>query len=361
MQLPDVHRRIQAFSALGEELGRTGKALFHGTTPATDLPAALTLYREALHSRSINPWFTPRETGRALIGLSHMLQPEKLNQWIARYPKIANSPSGQKTIMVIMAGNIPLVGFHDFLCVLVSGHLFYGKLSGQDDTLPVALARLLTTIEPRLQQQISFIRDPMSAIEAVIATGSDNTARYFTYHYGDIPHIIRKNRNAMAIITGKESKEELQKLGEDVFAYYGLGCRNVSHILVPAGYDFTELINAWQPFSYVRDNKTYVHNLNYCRATYTAEGTSFTDAGHCLIARSSQIASPVSVIHCSYYRDLSEAAQFVVNNQERLQCVVAGGGFRKDNVSVVPPGKSQQPEVWDYADGVDTMRFLLHW
>lgn len=356
---PDIHHHAGVFSSLGQYLKQAATAL-RGDSVKTDIPSpSQFFYEEARKCPTKNPWFTTEEIARAVDGFACMLQPGKLNRWVQRYPSLNNGVKVPKTIAVIMAGNIPLVGFHDFLCVLMSGHRFLGKLSSQDDILPLAAAELLTTIDRGLAGRIAFTKDTISDADAIIATGSDNTARYFEYYFGRHPNIIRNNRNAMAILTGKESRKELELLGEDVFSYFGLGCRNVSHIMIPDGYDLSILTKAWKPFDKVLTNQKYHHNYQYRKALFSVDETSYTDAGSCLLVESKKVASPVAVLHYSHYKKLPETEAFIRTHHHQLQCVVAGNDFPTQGFDTIPFGKSQQPDLWDYADGLDTMQFLL--
>ncbi len=359
-------------------------------------PGVQSLLDGVEESRAHNPWFTIRETSRALDALGRMLQKDKLEAWAGRYEKQLQEARVPKTVAVIMAGNIPLVGFHDFMCVLMAGHRFLGKLSSQDPVLPVTVARMLTRHAPGLEKFIEFTSGQIDSAdaEAVIATGSDNTARYFEFRFGDKPRIIRKNRNSSAVLSGREPEAVLRALGEDVFSYFGLGCRSISHLLIPEDFDLSRLVEAWVPFRPITSHPKYRNNLIYQRALFNLKDQPFTDAGCCLLAENAQTASPVSVVHYSRYRNFSDAGAFLMAKQDQLQCVVAAGNFLPDNAkTLLPgaetpptgaettpagrgttqaggatslpgpettlPGESQQPGPGDYADGVDTMDFLL--
>ena len=372
----DLQQTIDAFSELGNEMRQAAGLLNQKLTGSEDLhadpeqnPGVQSLMHAVEQSQAHNPWFTIRETSRALGALAHMLQKDKLEAWISGYGKQLRASRPSKTVAVIMAGNIPLVGFHDFMCVLMAGHRFLGKLSSQDPVLPVTIARMLIRHAPGLEQSIRFTSaqtDP-GETDAVIATGSDNTARYFEYRFGDKPHIIRKNRNSAAVLSGRESEAELAELGKDVFSYFGLGCRNVSHILIPEDFDLTRLSEAWAPYRNITGHMKYEHNLRYHRTLFALKDQPYTDAGCCLFKESPQTASPVSVIHYARYRNLPEALAFLREKKEHLQCVVAAGAENAfsgkesalPGIETVLPGQSQNPGPGDYADGTDTMEFLL--
>lgn len=351
--------RIQAFIKLSELLKRISATLDGNNGLKPNGAAEKAICVAGREAEKTNPWFTQREIARALNAISVMTSEKALLKWAKKYPGMQGQSSGQKTVAVIMAGNIPLVGFHDFLCVLIAGHRFLGKLSSQDAQLPVALADLLLDIEPGLKSQVAFTKELAWEADAIIATGSDNTARYFEYHFGNKPHIIRKNRNSVAVLTGEETEEELQMLGEDIFAYYGLGCRSVSHLFVPEDLNLHCLAEAWKPFKYLLLNKKYKNNLDYNKALSEVSGTSFSHAGHCIFAHNPALASPLSVIHYTPYKSITEAEKFIQIHATGIQCVVSGNKLETNAVPVVSFGQSQQPELDDYADGVDTMQFLL--
>ncbi len=411
MAEPDLQKKTEAFSALGKEMRQVACLLNQKLNGGGDLhadpaqnPVVQSLLNAVEQSQAYNPWFTREETARALGALAHMLQKDKLEAWISRYRGQFGTSRSPKTVAVIMAGNIPLVGFHDFMCVLMAGHRFFGKLSSQDPVLPVTIAHMLSKHAPGLEHCIKFTSaqiDPGEA-DAVIATGSDNTARYFEYRFGNKPHIIRKNRNSAALLSGREPDNVLADLGEDVFSYFGLGCRNVSHLLIPEDFDLARLSAVWAPYRNITTHPKYSHNLRYHRALFTLKDKPFTDAGCCLFTESPDTASPVSVVHFSRYSSFSEAGAFLRDKKEQLQCVVAADSFFQPKnekgdrphdeealpaagntlpgleaippdleavtpgieavlpgTEALPPGKSQYPDPDDYADGADTMEFLL--
>ncbi len=317
------------------------------------------LFRAALKASEENPWFSPREISRALTALSGMLRPDPLNSWLNSYPALWDKDRPSLLVGLIMAGNIPLVGFHDILCVLISGHRLLARPSSSDSTLPLALARCLGSIDKELGTRMQLSKQSDERVDAMIATGSDNTARYFLHQYAHLPHIIRKNRNSLTLLTGDESPEELQKLGQDVFAYYGLGCRSVSHLLLPYHASLELLSRSWQGFGYVMQNQAYANNLRHYQALYQVEGAAFERVGPSLLRESRKLASPPSVLHYTLYKDADEAEAFVKEHQNQLQCIVCARGKRWPGLRTLPPGESQQPGPGDYADDIDTMQFLL--
>ena len=296
-----------------------------------------------------NPWFTPTNVMRALKGISHLLVEDKIDRWLSGYRTTADIP---KTIGVIAAGNIPMVGFHDLLCVLMSGHYAAVKLSSQDSFLMKMLLERLTSIEPKFSRLFG-LREQLKDIDAIIATGSDNTARYFHYYFSKYPHIIRKNRTSVAVLTGEETDEELKSLGHDVFDYFGLGCRNVSKLLVPNGYDFVRLLDQWKGFSAYLDHHKYRNNYDYHKSILLINKEAHLDSGFSLLRESDDLVSPVSITYYQSFDHPEEITRYLAASQDKLQCVVGSA-----SAGHIPFGQAQLPELWDYADNVDTMRFL---
>ena len=297
-----------------------------------------------------NRWFDTSNVEQALSGLIHLTDPVKMKTWLTGYDL---KPSKQKIIGLIMAGNIPLVGFHDLICVLLSGHKAAIKLSSQDLFLMQWIIRKLCEIEPAFIDQID-VCEQLKVMDAVIATGSNNTARYFDYYFGKYPHIIRKNRTSVAILNGKETDTELMELGKDVFTYFGLGCRNVSKIWVPQDYDFLPLLDLWTSFKKVADNFKYHNNYEYNKSIYLVNGFTHLDTGFLLLAESEALTSPISVLYYQKYQNLAEVNQHLTENQDKIQCIVSG----QLSKNFIPFGQTQVPEISDYADGMDVMRFL---
>lgn len=355
--LPDIDRRIQAFSRMGEEFLRVSQAMA-GQSPGGLSPRGQELFETAMESPMHNPWFTTRNVGQALESLGQMLQASKLGEWISRYPRLQQAPARPLTVAVIMAGNIPLVGFHDFMSVLISGHNIMVKLSTQDKHLPKAAARLLEEIEPAFSSSVTFCEGILSGFDAVIATGSNNSSRYFDYYFGKYPHIIRGNRSSAAVLTGNETPDQLQELGKDVFSYFGLGCRNVSALFVPESFNPDILCQAWQSHAWVMDNHKFANNYDYQKAVLLINKIPFTDTGFCLLRSHYSLSPPVAVIHLIQWEDTHQLEEMLQLQTRQLQCVVAPEQFQIKTAGLVPFGKSQQPELWDYADGIDTLDFL---
>lgn len=301
------------------------------------------LPRAAAH----NGWFTARQTSNALDALTGWLTQQALNKWVSRYPLENLQP---KTIGVVMAGNIPAVGFHDFLSVLISGHRLLAKTSSQDNVLIPSMARELIRMDARWESIIRF-EERIGSCDAVIATGSNNSARYFEYYFRDRPLLLRKSRSSMAVLDGTESPDELSALGADIFSYYGLGCRSVSRILLPATFELDRLIGPLLPFEWVMENHKYANAYTYQRALLMMDQQLFTDNGFCVFRESDALASPVSVLHIGRYRDALHLQELKDSVRNDLQCIV-GHGYTSF-------GQSQYPALDDYADGTDTMSFLI--
>ncbi len=305
---------------------------------------------ELINSASAhNGWFTKENITFALHGWSEILTEEKLNKWLSPY----NFPEKQpKTVAILMAGNIPLVGFHDFLSVLITGNKVLAKLSSNDTILLPFLAKKLIEIEPGFAELIEFTEERLSNFDAVIATGSNNTARYFEYYFGKYPSIIRKNRNSVAILTGNETPEQLDALAEDIFRYFGLGCRNVSKLFLPKDYNFDPFFNAMYGWKEIINNNKYINNYDYNKAVYLMSNIELLDNEFLLLKEDNGFSSPISVVFYQYYESEDELRKYLSENKEHIQAIVS----EKD----IPFGAAQKPQLWDYADGVDTVSFLLN-
>lgn len=346
-----LQRRLDAFVNLGNKL----ENYLDAVQSDEQLPGGeFEVLSKAMETAYLtNNWFTIDNQLLALKGIRHLLQEAKLRNWAYSYDTDAAKSSS--TIAVIMAGNIPAVGFHDFLCVLVSGHRFKGKLSSDDRHLMPALAKMLCHEEPQFEHYIEFTDSHLKSFDAIIATGSDNSARYFDYYFGRYPHIIRSNRNSLGILKGTESDESIRQLGSDVFSFFGLGCRSVSHLLLPRNYDPQELFAGFEGFRHLSNHHKYFNNYEYHKAVCIINRTRHHDNGFVLLMPDDRLSSPVGVVHYSYYDAVDEADQLVEANRERIQCVVSEGGWYSGSFSF---GEAQFPSVDDFADGIDTMKFL---
>lgn len=301
-----------------------------------------------------NQWFTMANQERAIRGIAEeYLAGEKLQQWVDSYG-IAE-PEAVKTVGLVMAGNIPLVGFHDWLSVFVAGHRAQIKLSEKDQFLLPYLIKVLSSFDERVEQYVAFV-PKLQGFDAVIATGSNNASRYFEAYFGKYPHIIRKNRNAVAVLDGTESREELEKLGEDVFLFFGLGCRNVAKLYVPRGYDFTPLMEALHEFRDLVLHKKYKNNFDYNYAIYVMNKTAYKANGCIILTENEAIASHIAGLYYEYYGDRQEVERKLRTHAGAIQCVV--GHEPIADLPTFPFGQAQRPALNDYADGVDTLDFL---
>ncbi len=303
--------------------------------------------------KQYNAWFTPEKVLQAVQAIGKMLNDDDLEKWL---PEDAGTVFTGKKIGLVLAGNIPMVGFHDVLCVLVSGHFALIKASANDSRLISYILKRLVLLEPAFANRYEFT-ERLANFDAVMATGSNNTSRYFEYYFGKVPNIIRKNRNSLALLSGFETEEQLQKLGHDIFDYFGLGCRSVSKILVPEDYDFGVLFRAIESFQPIINHHKYNNNYDYNKSVYLVNQAKHLDNGFLLLKQDEKIASPLAVLFYDFYTDLNDATQKLINQKEALQCLVSRMKVT-DQVQIVDFGESQQPKLWDYADGVDTMAFL---
>jgi hypothetical protein len=351
----NLEKRITAFEKLGKVLRNIDDLKYLNGLKNDIETNALKLNKLTGTVRNNNGWFTNGMVLRALKALGDTLMSDKLRSWVNLYYKAIESRKSPKTVAVIMAGNIPVVGFHDFLSVLISGNNILAKLSSDDDKLLPVIKDILVAIEPEFEKNIVLTSEVIKGFDAIIATGSNNSARYFEYYFGKYPGIIRKNRNGIAVITGEESDDELNGLADDIFLYYGLGCRNVSKLFVPKNYDFTRLLDIISERKEVIENNKYFNNYEYNKAIYLVNNTKHFDTGNLLLTESYDYSSPVSVVFYSFYGDNLSLKNELMVNSEKIQCIVSSAYFLNDKI---PFGKSQMPELWDYADGIDTMKFL---
>lgn len=341
------HQRIYiAFVKLGKFLRKYCSSDVHTEEWSRKLEETITL---AKHK---NGWFTKDNVEFALKSWGDLLKEDTLSEWLGTYNLDQNNT---KTVAVIMAGNIPLVGFHDLLSVLLTGNKALIKNSFNDNVLIYFIRDYLVFVEPILKDKIIFSDGIMKGFNAVIATGSNNTARYFEHYFGKVPNIIRKNRNSIAVLTGKESTEQLEALGEDVFRYYGLGCRSVSKLFVPEGYDFDTFFKSIYRYHPIVEQKKYENNYDYNKAVYLMSDFKMLDNGFLILKNDKSYASPIASLFYENYDTLVELKEHLKNDKDQLQCVV-GDGILDDEIGF---GDTQKPSLSDYADGVDTVDFLL--
>lgn len=308
-----------------------------------------------------NKWFTPASQVKALESLALMLQEKELSNWVSNYnlesgTSNSNKSGKPKTISLICAGNIPAVAFHDFMCVLISGNKAQLKFSTDDNVLFPFIVERLLKIEPRFVDFIQVLQRTSNP-DAVIATGSNNSARYFNYYFGKYPHIIRKNRNSIAVLSGNETVADFKKLAMDIFSYFGLGCRNVSKLMVPKGYNFNLFFESIEELgAEIMNHNKYMNNYDYHKALFLLEAIPFLTNNFLILRENNQIATPVSVIHFEFYPNTEELKHNLALHLEQIQCIVSQNKILGAEISF---GNTQQPVIGDYADGVDTMQFLL--
>lgn len=350
-------QRLRAFIRLGSILNKVqvieDEVYIKDFLTQSERNAFYLLQDSCLTTTYRNAWFTIDSVYQAIDGISKMLSEESLLNWLSNYSLLNESP---KKVAVILAGNIPAVGFHDFLCVLMSGHHFIGKLSSADSVLLPAISKLLIAIEPDFEPLISFSEGMISGFDAVIATGSNNSSRYFDHYFGKYPHIIRSNRNSIAVLTGNETENQRMGLADDVFSYFGLGCRNVSLLYVPESYNFSPLLEVFSRRFDASQHSKYMNNYEYNKALFLINQTAHFDNGSVLLKQDTALNTAVSVLNYQYYSDFQTVIMSIEANKSKIQCVVSDFGLIEGSVAF---GQTQFPKVSDYADGTDTMKMLL--
>lgn len=354
--MSSLNSRIQAFHQLGEYLrllvdhnyqGVSDSILpFNGNDHFKSLQAQLIDYLE--NSNHYNAWFTQENIRFSLNEWAELLKENQLQSWLYEYQ--ITEQKKPKTIGVVMAGNIPMVGFHDYLSILLSGNKLIAKLSSGDNKLIPLLNEMLGFIDADLAQKAQFTHDQLINFDAIIATGSNNTSRYFEYYFGKHPHIIRKNRNGVAVLTGEETDQQLSELARDVFLYFGLGCRNVSKVFVPEKYEFNKMFESFETYNYLHNHAKYYNNYEYQKAIYLVNITRHRDNGFLLLKDDLAYSSPIGVLYFEEYADLENLKKKLHGDSDQIQCIV-GDTF-------LDFGSTQKPRLDEYADGVDTMAFL---
>lgn len=350
--MTDLNQRIGALTQLGAVLRSIGSS---EPWPGHGIGLSQAEY-EALdgavvRAKQHNGWAVEAEVRHAMRAFGDALQDGSILAWTARYPELVHRRANERAVGLVLAGNIPLVGLHDVLSVWVSGHRARVKCSSQEPELIPLLVGVLDHFMPGTAQRIVFAKDKLGEVDAVIATGSDNTARYFEHYFGHLPRIVRRSRVSVALLDGTETDEELAALGEDVFRYFGLGCRNVSKVLLPRDFDLDRLFNAFYPLKDIIQHNKYANNYDYTRALWLLDRVDFLENGFLLLKEDAALASPVASLFYERYDDAEAARAYLDERIEKIQCVVGHGR--------VPFGQAQHPALWDYADGVDTIDFLL--
>lgn len=342
-----LNEHIEAFSELGKFLEQ-----FFNDSNTKDDEFSQRLATEIEAAVHYNGWFTKNNVRFSLQQWQLALTEDNLSAWLKNYDINTKAP---KTIGLILAGNVPLVGFHDVLSVLVTGHNVLIKYSSNDQRLLPLLLEKLKAINNKYNDRIKTAKDQLKGFDAVIATGSNNTSRYFNYYFKNVPSIIRKNRHSVAILTGEESPEQIQLLANDIFRYYGLGCRNVSKLLVPEGYNFNTFFENLMNWSEVINDNKYANNYDYNKAVYLMSGANMLDNNFVLLKEDKGFSSPIGVLFQDSYKNLEELEEILAEEKDNLQCVVSNN-LQPHHIYF---GETQHPKLWDYADNIDTVEFLL--
>ena len=349
----DLEKRINAFVELGKFLGQFGSVEFQKNESVLHNELFFDGFKHQIKlAEEHNRWFTLENLTHVFKGWSNNLTDSNIKNWLSKYDFNNVKP---KTVAIIMAGNIPLVGFHDFISVLISGHEVLVKQSSNDKHLLPYLAKYLEYVQSDFKGKIHFTEEKLTNFDAVIATGSDNTARYFEYYFKDKPSIVRKNRNSVAVLTGNENHEDFENLSEDIFRYYGLGCRNVSKLFVPKNYNFDAFFKGMYKWHNIIEQNKYANNYDYNKAVYLMSEFDMLDNGFLMIKEDSSYASPIATVFYEYYEDFDTLEQKLNAESHNIQCIIAS----KEINNSIPFGQAQNPQLWDYADNVDTISFLL--
>lgn len=330
----------------------------HLTTLAKQIKTDEKIQIAKERAEGANPFFTKEFIENAIEGISSWLDKNKLTTWLADYTFL-NETYAPKKVAIIMAGNIPLVGFHDFLCLYFTNHFIQIKTSSKDDFLFRAVLDKLCDLDKKLATRVSIL-ERLTDFDAVIATGSDNSFRYFEYYFKNKPSLLRKNRNSIAILTGEETDEELEKLGDDIFLYFGLGCRNVSKLYVQQDFDITRLFPRFEKYNWMHHHSKYMNNYDYHRAIYLLNRQAHLADEKIMLIENDSISSPLSVVNYERFEDWSILNETIDSQINNIQCIVGGETAAKHIQShkTIPLGQSQYPTLSDFADNVDTLIFM---
>ena len=346
MKVLSLNQRIQVLADLGE---RIQFELNHSP------------YNEAFENllnkvNQRNPWFTKESVVQSLSVWANLLESNNLNHFISRYETVLFEKKNDKVVLLILAGNIPLVGLHDVICSFLSGSKSMIKVSSKDALLLSYLIEQIKTINSTASDYFEISETKAQGFTHVIATGSNNSARYFDHYFSKFPNIIRKNRSSLAIITQKTTDTELEYLANDVFQYFGLGCRNVTQLCVPHSFDFDRLKNAFNSYATIINHNKYANNYDYHKAIALMNGDPFIDLEFILLQNKPMLKSPLGVLHYNFYENLTEVNSYIQEHREHIQCIVSSESSSSNEVNF---GQTQQPKLWDFADQIDTLQFLL--
>ena len=354
-----LENKLHAFATLGKFLKQFDSVSFNEDS---DLSGLNELFANefliAIKEAEIyNPWFSREFILYSFNSFAEMLEENKLNEWVKNYPDIGKPRKQKLRVGIVMAGNIPLVGFHDFLSVCLSGHQAIVKMSSKDEKLLPLIYKVLCHCDSDFIASASILNEPIKNIDAVIATGSDNSARYFEYYFGKYPRLIRKNRNSAAILTGDESAEDYKKLADDIFLYFGMGCRNVSKIFIPVGFNIPRLLDNFETYSYLYNHNKYANNYDYHKAIYLVNLIKHYDTGYLLLKEDAGYSSPVGVVYYEFYDSEENLRARIEADEQKIQCLI---GRKEFSGKVKGFGTSQRPGLTDYGDNADTLEFLLN-
>ena len=305
--------------------------------------------------KSKNGWFIEKFVKISLDNWAKALSEENINKWLKPYEKQGFTKNKIKTIGIVMAGNIPLVGLHDLICILISNNKALIKTSSKDDFLIKKVIRLLIKIEPKFNNLIEFTDKYLKDFDAIIATGSNNTGRYFESYFNKYPNIIRKNRYSVAILNGKETPQEIEKLSDDIFMYFGLGCRNVSKIFIHKNFNLSFLLDNLKKYQFVKENNKYANNYDYQKSIFLLNQDNHLDNGFVLLKEDANFSSPISTLYYEFYENEKQLNEKLEIHKNNIQCIVGNC----ENIKTINLGETQTPNLWDYADNVDVLSFLM--
>jgi len=346
--MSDFKERLIAFSELGTLFKENVDKKENKKFPEWDTVLEKTL----IESHSYNSWFTIDNLKLSLKNWSNSLQENIISDWLSKY-NIKDKSS--KKIAIIMAGNIPAVGFHDLLCSLLLNFDCIVKLSSEDKLLIPFIVKFLESRNEKLKNKVTFESEKLKDFDGVIATGNNNSHRYFDYYFSKYPNLLRKTRHSIAVLDGKESDNDLSELSNDIFNYFGLGCRSVSKVFIPYGYDLDLLFNAFFRHKEVVNHNKYVNNFDYNKAVYLMSKEKFIENGFIILKEESKLGSPIGCLFYEFYNDKKEITKLINNNSDSIQCVVSNINFNTN----IKFGQTQCPNISDYADNNDTIKFLL--
>lgn len=348
----DIDKRLKSFIKTGDSIRNVLQAKGSGDLTLEAEKALFGVVPVAFHK---NGWFSEFSVRNSLQGIVTMLNETDLLEWLSLNLSLIKEKIKKEKVSrigIVMAGNLPLVGFHDLLCVLLAGEYAVIKMSSDDTELLPLVLNILEAHDESIGDNYHVEKEGIKGIDKIIATGSDNTARYFQYYFAKYPSVIRKSRTSVAVVSEDISENEIKELAKDMFQYYGLGCRNVSKLFLPKGFNVPHLIDHLRSYESKMDNVKYINNLDYHKSILLINGEQFLDGGFFLVRESKELFSPISVTNYEFYDTLSEVEGFITEHEPQIQCVV-GKGF------AVELGMAQSPKLWDYADKVDIMKFLL--